>query len=59
MIWNRERLSKQQRMEDAAELTHGKEIPTEQIVPFLERVIHSGDKVVLEGCNQKQAAFLA
>ena len=59
MIWNRERLSKQQRMEDAAELTHGKEIPTEQIVPFLERIIHSGDKVVLEGCNQKQAAFLA
>lgn len=59
MIWNRERLSKRQRIEDAAELTHGKEIPTEQIVPFLERIIHSGDKVVLEGCNQKQAAFLA
>ena len=59
MIWDSERRSKHQRMADAAELVNGKEIPTESIVPFLERVIHCGDKVALEGCNQKQAAFLA
>lgn len=57
MIWDSERRSKHQRMADAAELVNGKEIPTESIVPFLERVIHCGDKVALEGCNQKQAGF--
>lgn len=59
MIWNQEYLSKQNRMKAVEAFVAGKEIPTEQIVPFLEQVIHPGDKVVLEGCNQKQAAFLA
>ena len=59
MIWDKEKRSKQERRESVEALVQGKLIPTENIVPFLENVIHSGDKVVLEGCNQKQAAFLA
>lgn len=59
MIWNNEKLSKLERCEAARPFVQGKQISTEQIVPFLEQVVHSGDRVVLEGCNQKQAAFLA
>ena len=59
MIWDKERRSKLERKESVEALAQGKLIPTENIVAFLETIIHSGDKVVLEGCNQKQAAFLA
>ena len=38
---------------------NGKVIPTENIVAALEAVIEPGNKVVLEGNNQKQADFLA
>ncbi|MBQ9328202.1 MAG: malonate decarboxylase subunit alpha [Solobacterium sp.] len=59
MAWNNERLSKLERLESVKNLTNGKIVATEDIVPFLETIIHPYDKVVLEGCNQKQAAFLA
>ncbi len=59
MEWNTQRLSKEERMDAASSLTNGKIVSTEDIVPFLESVIRPHDKVVLEGCNQKQAAFLA
>ena len=60
MIWDKERRSKAERMAGVKQYTDGgKVIETESIVPFLEGVIHPGDRVVLEGCNQKQAAFLA
>lgn len=59
MIWDKEKRSKLERKESVDTYTQGKLILTEKIVPFLENIIHSGDKVVLEGCNQKQAAFLA
>ena len=59
MIWDQERRSKAERMEKAAGYARGKRVGTEEIVPFLESVIRPGDRVVLEGCNQKQAAFLA
>ncbi|MBQ1319647.1 MAG: malonate decarboxylase subunit alpha, partial [Solobacterium sp.] len=59
MEWNTQKLSKAERMDAAASLTNGKLVSTEDIVPFLEAVIRPHDKVVLEGCNQKQAAFLA
>lgn len=59
MIWDKERTSKLERKESVQGFTAGKVIPTAQIVPFLQSVIHCGDRVVLEGCNQKQAAFLA
>ena len=59
MKWNLTSESKRRRLADGQLFTDGKLIPTEKIVPFLEHIIHSGDDVVLEGCNQKQAAFLA
>ncbi|MBQ6222055.1 MAG: malonate decarboxylase subunit alpha [Solobacterium sp.] len=59
MQWDKERQSKQERLSEAASLANGKVVATEDIVPLLERIVHPYDKVVLEGCNQKQAAFLA
>ena len=59
MIWNKEQLSKRERMEAVKNMVNGKIVRTEDIVPFLEKVIRSYDRVLLEGCNQKQAAFLA
>lgn len=59
MVWNHERLSKAERMEAASGYAEGKVIESRQIVPMLEAVIHPGDRVVLEGCNQKQASWLA
>ena len=59
MIWDKNRQSKLERMESVRQYTDGKVIATESIVPFLECVIRPKDRVVLEGCNQKQAAFLA
>lgn len=59
MIWNKARLSKQERMESVRNMISGKVIDSAKIVNFLETIIHSEDKVVLEGCNQKQAPFLA
>lgn len=59
MIWDKNRRSKLERMESVRQYTDGKVIATESIVPFLEGVIRPKDRVVLEGCNQKQAAFLA
>lgn len=59
MIWDSAKKAKQERLHDVSDIADGKLIPSEQITTFLETVIHCGDKVVLEGCNQKQAAFLA
>ena len=59
MVWDNERRSKLERKDKVKQYTDGKVVFTENIVPFLEGVICPGDRVVLEGCNQKQAAFLA
>ena len=59
MKWNLQAESRRRRLLDAQQFTGNKIIQTQDIVPFLQTVIHSGDDVVLEGCNQKQAAFLA
>lgn len=59
MIWDKERRSKLERMEAAGRYTDGKVAEAGSIVSFMEKILHPGDKVVLEGCNQKQAAFLA
>lgn len=59
MVWDKERRSKVERKEAAKGYADGKVVATENIVPFLETVIHPEDRVILEGCNQKQAAFLA
>ena len=56
-VWNRRRTEKQRRLAEAN--IPGKVIPTDQLVSVLENLIAPGDRVVLEGNNQKQADFLS
>ncbi|WP_427313223.1 malonate decarboxylase subunit alpha [Cupriavidus sp. H39] len=57
--WNTRREAKARRKQNAAAIAQGKVVPTSDIVAFLEAVLASGDRVVLEGNNQKQADFLS
>jgi len=57
--WDSLRQSRNRRLERAATLGFGKTIPTEKIIELLEAVIQPGDRVCLEGNNQKQADFLS
>ena len=50
---------KQQRLDRVAALAEGKVLPTASIVAALEQLLAPGDRVVLEGNNQKQADFLS
>jgi malonate decarboxylase alpha subunit len=47
------------RLARAESLACGRMVPREQIVQLLEAVIEPGDRVCIEGNNQKQADFLA
>ncbi|NMY88798.1 malonate decarboxylase subunit alpha [Pseudomonas oryzihabitans] len=55
----RRRRDKQQRLDRVAALADGKVLPTASIVAALEQLLAPGDRVVLEGNNQKQADFLS
>ncbi|WP_323149960.1 malonate decarboxylase subunit alpha [Pseudomonas oryzihabitans] len=55
----RRRSDKQQRLDRVARLVDGKVLPTASIVAALEQLLAPGDRVVLEGNNQKQADFLS
>jgi len=57
--WDTLRQSRSRRLERAAALGFGREIPAERIIDLLEAVIQPGDRVCLEGNNQKQADFLS
>ena len=61
--WDTLRQSRTRRLERAASLglagKNGKEIPADRIIELLEAVIQPGDRVCLEGNNQKQADFLS
>lgn len=48
-----------ERIESVKSLVDGVIIPTDRIVDALELLIKPGDRVVLEGNNQKQASFLS
>jgi hypothetical protein len=56
-VWNTRRTEKQRRQ--ASLPVQGKVLPTDQMVEMLEKLISPGDRVVLEGNNQKQADFLS
>ncbi len=56
-LWNTRRSEKQRRKASIA--VPGKVLPTEHLAAMLEKLIAPGDKVVLEGNNQKQADFLS
>jgi len=58
-VWNKKEREKQKRKEKMNDLTKDKFIKTNDIVAALEVLIEPGDKVVLEGNNQKQASFLS
>jgi malonate decarboxylase alpha subunit len=62
-IWNREQQRRAQKLARAESLRgaaqSGKVVSAELAVRLLEAVIESGDRVCLEGNNQKQADFLA
>src|SRR5918997_2794633 len=57
--WLTRREAKARRLERVAKVARGRVLPTEEIVPALEALVAPGDRVVLEGDNQKQADFLS
>lgn len=56
-VWNTRRTEKQRRL--ASVPVQGKVLPTADLTAMLELLIAPGDRVVLEGNNQKQADFLS
>ncbi len=57
--WTSRRDEKQRRLDLIRRWMRGPVLPPERIVETLESVIHGGDRVVMEGDNQKQADFLS
>lgn len=57
--WHTHRDAKNARLASASSLFNGKFAKTEDVVEVLNTLIKPGDKVVLEGDNQKQASFLS
>ncbi|HEV8017909.1 MAG TPA: malonate decarboxylase subunit alpha [Steroidobacteraceae bacterium] len=57
--WATRREDKQRRLAQVAAHVEGKLVRREAIVPLLETLVHPGDRVALEGDNQKQADFLS
>jgi malonate decarboxylase alpha subunit len=47
------------RLDRGAAFARGREVAGDDIVRFLDAVIEPGDRVCIEGNNQKQADFLA
>lgn len=57
--WHRRGTSRRARLERAARLVTGKRVAPERVVELLEALIEPGDRVCVEGNNQKQADFLS
>ncbi|ATB40934.1 malonate decarboxylase subunit alpha [Cystobacter fuscus] len=57
--WNQQARNRDARMARAAGLARGKVVEAKDARELLERVLEPGDRVCLEGNNQKQADFLA
>lgn len=55
--WTTRRDQKAARLAKIDQLLKGKLLDNEHIIEALELLISPGDKVVLEGDNQKQASF--
>ncbi|WP_312681550.1 malonate decarboxylase subunit alpha [Stenotrophomonas chelatiphaga] len=58
-VWNTLEQQRQQRLQRAAEAGLQREVPHARVIDLFEAVIEPGDRVCLEGNNQKQADFLA
>jgi malonate decarboxylase alpha subunit len=57
--WAQRREEKKRRLDLAKPWMSGRFLPTERIIDALEALLKPGDRVVLEGNNQKQATFLS
>ena len=57
--WQKQRSRRNRRLEAGSRCATGKMVTPENAKALLEAVIHPGDRVCLEGDNQKQADFLA
>ena len=57
--WATRRAEKHRRLARVASIADGVVLPTDRIVDALQNLIAPGDRVVLEGDNQKQADFLS
>ncbi|RWC58444.1 malonate decarboxylase subunit alpha [Mesorhizobium sp.] len=58
-IWDASRQSREQRIAAGSAYARGKQVAPGDATKLLEAVIRPGDRVCLEGDNQKQADFLA
>jgi len=59
LSWTTRRDEKRRRMQLVQPWMKGPVLPSEKLVAALETLIVSGDRIVLEGDNQKQADFLS
>ena len=57
--WRTRREDKARRLDLVAKVARGRVLPAEYIVPALEVLLAPGDRVAVEGDNQKQADFLS
>ncbi|TKI05033.1 malonate decarboxylase subunit alpha [Martelella alba] len=58
-VWDSRRTEKKRRLERIGAMADGKVLRAENMTAILETLIAPGDRVVLEGNNQKQADFLS
>lgn len=56
--WQQNRAVRKERVESGARLAKGKVVEARDATRLLELIVRSGDRVCLEGDNQKQADFL-
>jgi malonate decarboxylase alpha subunit len=59
MSWQKRRTSRDQRLSGARGIASGKIVASAEVTALLEAVLRPGDRVCLEGDNQKQADHLA
>ena len=58
-IWDAQRANRDARIAAGGKYANGKTISSETLLAFLESVLHPGDRVCIEGDNQKQADTLS
>lgn len=58
-LWDKQRTRRQEKLNLAKEKGFAKQVEHARVIELLETVISSGDRVCLEGNNQKQADFLS
>jgi malonate decarboxylase alpha subunit len=58
-VWDTRRRDKQARMERVQSMLDGKTLAASDITEAISRLLEPGDRIALEGDNQKQASFLS